>query len=827
MPKGDPNAPVRPAPLAPLALAGIAGVVIDRFANPLTTEGWIGFALAFSGLVVVLRSSRALGAVALVAGFTALLGAWHHHRWSDRASNDLSYTADEMPQPVWIRGVVVDVLGFRPGRAEDDPGFSRGVLEIVQISSNEGWQPASGRAMVTVSGECPQLRAGAVVEAAGGLALVAQPLNPGEFDYRAYLRGQGIRLRFSVDDPSGLWAAQSGMRLSLRDHWSRLIGFVRGWSQKTLAGVFSPTTAPLASALLLGRREGVDPDVNDAFARTGTTHLLAISGLHMQVLAIALGFLLRACGVGRRKTFATVIGATVGYTILVGFMPSVVRSATMTIAACTAGLIDRQNHNANTFSLAAIATLAHNPADLFDVGCQLSFLAVAAIVWMVGPVLAMFKPKPDPLRDVEEKLATGWRAWVRPIKRLLIEAVAVSAIVWLVALPLTALRFHLAAPISIVLNLPLIPMTSAALLASGASLALSTIWMPLGTPAAWVASWLLDWTERFVRWGAEQRWGHLFVPEPSWQWVLGVYVLLGLTTIAVASRWGRGVRWASLSVLAIWVVGGCAWAVLPQPSGPTCAEVLAVGHGLAVVIETGDGHTILYDCGRMRDPTVGRRIIAPALWARGVRALDAVILSHADADHYNGLPDLLDRLPIREVIVPNGFETGVNPGVAELLERIRSRGVPVRAVEAGVCWERGQTQFAVHHPPAGFNPNAPDNARSLVLEVWSGGHRMILPGDLEGEGLAAYTNDPGPRADVFLAPHHGGQTANPPWLYEQTKPHLVVVSQRPPQPGTRDALTVLNSLGIPLLRTWQRGAVRFTWTGSGIVARGFLDERKR
>ena len=250
---------------------------------------------------------------------------------------------------------------------------------------------------------------GAVVEAAGGLALVAQPLNPGEFDYRAYLRGQGIRLRFSVDDPSGLWAAQSGTRLSLRDHWSRLIGFVRGWSQKTLAGVFSPTTAPLASALLLGRREGVDPDVNDAFARTGTTHLLAISGLHMQVLAVALGFLLRACGVGRRKTFATVIMATVGYTILVGFMPSVVRSATMTIAACTAGLVDRQNHNANTFSLAAIATLAHNPADLFDVGCQLSFLAVAAIVWMVGPVLAMFKPKPDPLRDVEEKLATGWR----------------------------------------------------------------------------------------------------------------------------------------------------------------------------------------------------------------------------------------------------------------------------------------------------------------------------------------------------------------------------------------------------------------------------------
>jgi competence protein ComEC len=797
--------------------------VIDRYAEPFGTLTWGGLSLAFCGLAIVLIRRPWIGAAFLLGAFVALSGARHHSQWSDLASDDLAQVARETPRPAWVRGVIVDVLGFRPGRVPDDRGVTRGVLEIVQVYNARGWCPASGSTMLTIGGECPDLRAGAVVEAAGGLALVARPLNPGEFDYQAYLRGQGIRLRLSVDDASGVWPDKSGAASGWAGLWPRMVGPVRAWSQKTLAGVFGPASAPLALALVLGRREGVDPDVNDAFARTGTTHLLAISGLHMQVLALALGFLLRACGLGRRKALLAVIAATIGYTVLVGFMPSVVRSAAMTATACIAGIFDRQNRNANTFALAAILTLAHNPSDLFDVGCQLSFLAVAAIVWMVGPVLARLRPRPDPLMEAERQLATGWRVWARPISLVLVEGVVVSTVVWLAALPLTALRFHLAAPISVALNLPLIPMTSVALLASGASLGMSAIWRPLGTPAAWVASWLLNWTEDIVRWGSAQGWGHVFVPEPSWQWVLGFYLFLGFATIAVVSRWGRPIRRGSLAALAIWIIGGSVGALAPRPAGLPRAEVLAVGHGLAVMIETGRGRAVLYDCGRMRDPSVGRRIIAPALWARGVRGLDAVILSHADADHYNGLPDLLDRVSIREVVVPEGFESESNPGAGELLQRVRSRRIPVRTVVAGECWETGATQFAIHHPPAGFNPKAPDNAKSLVLEVWSAGHRMILTGDLEGEGLLAYASDPGPRPDVFLAPHHGGQKSNPPWLYERTDPRAVVVSQRPPQPGATDALATLDRLGIPLLRTWQRGAVRFTWTESGIEAQGFLD----
>src|SRR5262249_37972965 len=156
-------------------------------------------------------------------------------------------------------------------------------------------------------------------------------------------------------------------------------------------------------------REGVDPNVNDAFARTGTTHLLAISGLHLQVLAVALGLALRVLGMHRRGTFVAVAAATLAYAPLVGLMPPVVPAAAVTVSYCLAGLIGRRGRPANTLALAALMTLGLNPAHLFDVGCQLSFLAVGALAWGVAPAVAWVFPEPDPLTNVERRFAPLWR----------------------------------------------------------------------------------------------------------------------------------------------------------------------------------------------------------------------------------------------------------------------------------------------------------------------------------------------------------------------------------------------------------------------------------
>ena len=191
-------------------------------------------------------------------------------------------------------------------------------------------------------------------------------------------------------------------------------------------------------------------------------------------------------------------------------------------------------------------------------------------------------------------------------------------------------------------------------------------------PLAWVAAWFLKLTKAIVLWGVAQPWGHRFVVGPAWAWVLAFYVVLVLAVVTFTQRGGLRrirVRWLigmPWWLLAAWVAP--AWlfsASLASRATTAEAEFLSVGHGLAVLIQTPNGQTFLYDCGRLGDPSVGRRIVAPALWERGVGRIDAVFLSHADQDHYNALTDLLDRFRIGVVRITPGFGGEANPSAID------------------------------------------------------------------------------------------------------------------------------------------------------------------
>jgi competence protein ComEC len=834
-------------PFVSVVTAMSVGIVLDRYLEPWETRKWVGLTLVFTAIAVFLVRRSAICAALVLAAIAALSGAWHHYRYSDMDPGDLALRLTETPHPAWVRGLVRDALGIRTsegfgfGASGATRVSTRFVVDLTEISDGKGWHRASGRATTIVTGDRSEILAGQPVEAAGQIALIAPPLNPGEFDYRAFQRVEGIRLRFTVGDPQSFWRRQGGADFSLR----RLLGQIRSWSRARLVERLDPSVAPLASALLLGQREGIEPEVNDAFARTGTTHLLAISGLQLQALAFALLLAFRVAGLPRRPAYLGVALAMVSYAFVVGPAPSVVRATVMTATFCLAAISRRLNRPANTLALAALGTLAVNPSYLFDVGCQLSFLAIGALIWLVPPASASvrniigalrsrFLGPFAPLDELERGFEPHWRAVLRGAAFFVIDGLVASTVVWLAALPLVAMRFHLVSPIGVLLNIPLIPLTTAAMLLGGLGLVCSTIWGPLGGPLAWGAAWLLRLTRAIVLWGVDERWGHRFVVGPAWGWVLVFYVLLVLAVLVRTQNLRLGrlpsprlLRAAPWWLLAAWALPGWLFsAALTSRSPIPEVEFLSVGHGLAVLIRAENGRAVLYDCGRLGDPSVGRRIVAPALWERGVGRIDAVFLSHADQDHYDGLVDLLDRFPIGVVRITPHFGGDANPAAIDLLRRIESRGIPIQPVTAPESWQTAGVSFVVRHPPTGWDPEASDNARSIVLDVAYAGRHILLTGDLELSGLDELVAQPRPESppEVMLAPHHGGRVANPEWLYQWARPRMIVASQRPPSSAANDPLAAIERLGFPVLRTWRRGAVRISWSDDGVVATGFLDK---
>jgi competence protein ComEC len=212
---------------------------------------------------------------------------------------------------------------------------------------------------------------------------------------------------------------------------------------------------------------------------------------------------------------------------------------------------------------------------------------------------------------------------------------------------------------------------------------------------------------------------------------------------------------------------------------------------------------------------VTRRHVAPFLWQRGVRRLDEVFLSHADLDHFNGVPALLERFAVGQVTTTPTFAQRGNRPVEATLKALARHGVPLRVVRAGDRLSAGEVRIDVLHPPA-QGPEGNENARSLVLLVRHGGHALLLTGDLEGAGLARLLGMAPVRVDVLQAPHHGSPSANPLRLAEWARPAVAVACQARPRtgPGRED---VYARVGGRLLGTWPHGAVTVRSSAAGLT----------
>ena len=801
---GDPS-PTLPRggrnPLLPAAFAAAAGIVADRF---LGIPVGVWFLAASVGVIVALavwRRSRISALAVLVV--LASVGALRHHQcWTSRPANDISRVELQDDSPVRLVGVVESPVEVRDGDASPQtPAWMKGDRSSFDLSVErlKGIHdlPVTGLVRVDVTGHLIGLGIGDRVEVLGHIRIPGPPREPGGFDLQAWLKSRGIDRAMNVEHPDAI--SRMGDASTLAHRAARFRHSLRTDCEQLLAGVLSPGVRAVGTSLLLGTRTGITDEVREAFINSGTMHLLAISGLHVGILATLTFAACRLGGLSTGATVLTVLAALLSYTVLTDLRPPVLRSALLGCLVVAAVPAARVMSGLNLLAGTALAMLLWNPLDLFDLGAQLSFLAVGAILWSARAARIWSRPTDDGLLDSD--LTPFQRHW-RGLRRKAAEGYFVTAAIWLFTLPLTLAWFQLFSPVGFLINVVLVPF-SVPLLATG----FLTLAVGLVLPwLAWLPGLLYDACLRLlmlvVNAAAGTPWGHLNVAGPGvWQLCL-FYTLLALAVMLPVRLW-QNRAWATL---ALSVVVMLAWSLRPKSSDNLVVTFLDVGHGGAVLFEFPGGETALFDAGSFGRGDAAEQTIHRALQARRIAALNALVLSHADSDHYNAAAGLIQKMPIGSVYISQAFPDPAQWSVAEVCETAARCGVPLRLIQAGDSFSLSRNcALEVLHPSGRFRDKL-DNAHSIVLRATFAGRRVLVTGDVEKGGVRALMEaHPAQSIDVFQAPHHGGKLSNTSDLARWARPTWVIACNR-------------NDDVVPRLREVYADAERiFTSASNGTV----------
>ncbi|MGK2915159.1 MAG: DNA internalization-related competence protein ComEC/Rec2 [Porticoccaceae bacterium] len=626
--------------------------------------------------------------------------------------------------------------------------------------------------------------------------------NPGGFDYAAWLLEQGVSATGYVR-PSprnqrladATAASIDRLRFALREHIRQL--------------PLSADARGFVAALTLGEQRDLSAAAWQRLKITGTLHLMVVSGQHIalaaglgMILGMSLGRLLVMGGLPLPARFPGIVLAAVSaafYAVISGSSISTERALVM-LAVWLLALWFRRHVTAATGLLWALAAVsAIDPLAVLSAGFWLSFGAVAALLGYFSPRnRSPRNGSPRNRSPQNESPRLNGRGWWSFVPAQVVVFFALGG--WL---GLFQGQIPLLGPLA---NLIAVPWIS--LLVVPLCLLAVVLW-PLDAGWAQVCWWLagrqLEWFEQLLVRCAELSQQGLWQPQTS-QRLLIVTGLIAAGMLLLSPR-GLGLRAPGLILL-------IALAVARDDTRPPLAvTVLDVGQGLAAVVEAGD-RMLVYDTGAAFSERfdAGSGIVAPFLRYRGWGALDALLVSHNDADHNGGVPGLLSQYQPRRWLV------GEQQALADPLRQRLAAPMAVENCVAGDHWRWGEVDFLILHPPADFRGT--DNNHSCVLLLSFRGARVLLTGDIETEVEAALLGtDALPHAvSLVVAPHHGSKTSSSRAFVEAVAPAHVVYSAgyRHHFGHPHAAVTArYRDVGAQPWNTAEHGALRFVWDERG------------
>lgn len=761
------------SPCIPVVLAYGIGIVADHgLALPRPTLLLAAaFLLACLITLIALRSTERRSRVAVLLLLFLLLGAASHGAaWRDRGAGSITRRLSDHPRLATITGTVLTPptidrrreSGRRAAWLLEDR--TRMIVTLSGIAAEPGERTATvtGRVQISAAGHLIHLEPGDRFEATGWLSRPRPPRNPGGFDICNYLRTQRIDATFSTDHPDAV------RRLDTSDfNWRRSVAAQRQRFSVLFASHLSGANGPVGAAMILGDRSTMPLDIRDAYVASGAMHILAISGLHVGILAMFLMTIGRLLQFSSTATTIAVLLCVWLYAVLTNLEPPVVRAAVFLTNWSLASLTMRRSTLLNVVASTALLLTLVDPLLVFDVGAQLSFLAIVGIVW----TLRTF-PAANALRIGHDEESGRWssRIW-----RPLLATQMLGLGIWIFTAPLIASVFGIVSPAAILLNVVLIPLVTVVLWSGYAFFGACL----LAPQAAGAFGALFDLgltvVNSTVMGVGEWRFGHLAVPGPPGWWLAGFY---GLLVIPLLREWPSKRRLSRWYAPMVWTGMGLATGLAPASDGRTLrVTALDVGHGGAALIELPNGRLLLVDCGSMEDNRWPAEAVWNAVRQRGTMRLDAVVVTHADLDHGNNVPALIRGGTVGSLLVARSFLDFDQTVVRRACDAAREAGIPIRLVAAGSRIDVDPNVALEVLHPSDCRPGDDDNANSIVLRIRYGSRTVLLTGDLEGSGQAElFARHPEGGYDVLFAPHHGGRKANTWETADWARPNVVVVS---------------------------------------------------
>jgi competence protein ComEC len=791
LPQAKPRIVLHRLPLVGLAIAVMIGITAGRYV-PLQAGLW-----ALAGAIAIIASVAAMvwlrfrpaAGLALCAAAMMLAGLYTQLVYYSTGRDDIITFTGEATTFATLRGQIVTSPLIITDEDESvrmpyyRPPHMSFILQAGEIKTPAGWQRSGGLVRVTVGEANRKLHAGDEVELIGRLGRSRGSDNPGGIDWGLYARLNRTLVWLSVPSADGATVISSEQSLPASAYWH-----VRSMMRQHLAQFGDVEEGRLINALITGERHPSLQTLNKAMVHAGIAHFLSVSGQH---LAIFLGFVYMLCrliSLSPRRSAAAVLVILAAYLLLAEPNSPLLRSAIMAGALCIATMTGRPYAALNAIAAAALVVLAIDPLELFSAGFQLSFGIVAGMMILHRPIRQMLFGRWLRRRGLtvfrDEHRVRRWLNFSLANWAIAVTTASISA--YLVSMPLVAYHFGIVSPYAGLLSVLLGPLVAAVLVPGYLSVALAWL-LPnlsagLGNASAMAAGWL-EWAV-----GACQIIpGLWFTIKP----VGVVWTILAYCVIAIIPAWRlipapKVVLTAGLSaVLALGV-----WTQLPADA-PAVAEVniLAVGDGQCVLLNSPAGRSYIFDAGSRSRPDTAEMILLPFIRQQKLRWPGQAFVSHANTDHYNAIAPLSQTHAIGRLFI-NGYFDAPDGGDAQgqtsssacnLLNALRRQNVEIVHVQAGekiALDDRVSVEVLWPARPV-ESPSSVKSANdsSLVLKVTCDGRSILLTGDVEESALQALIHsNANLKCDAMILPHHGSYKPALPALVAAVNPDVVVVS---------------------------------------------------